>query len=75
MRYCAPRAIRFRAELISMHCGGAVTIATFLLCYADLTGRNIAFGKRDEAGTWGMIIRALQLAFIILAIAVIYPFY
>jgi hypothetical protein len=76
MRYCAPRAIRFRAELISMHCGGAVTIATFLLCYADLTGRNIALaGTADESGTWGMIIRALQLAFIILAIAVIYPFY
>jgi hypothetical protein len=36
-----------------------------------MDGRGLRMGR----GTWGMIIRGLQLAFIILAVAVIYPFY
>src|SRR5262252_5302569 len=72
MRDCPPRAIRFRTELISLRPGDNRHISAVLCC---LTGRIALARTADESGTWGMIIRALQLAFIILAIAVIYPFY
>src|SRR5262249_14659142 len=72
MRDCPPRAIRFRTELISLRPGDNRHISAVLCC---LTGRIALARTADESGTWGMITRALQLAFIILAIAVIYPFY
>src|SRR5215467_8613264 len=57
--------------MISLRPGDNRHISAVLCC---LTGRIALARTADESGTWGMIIRALQLAFIILAIAVIYPF-